>query len=165
MSETVHATAVLAGAHGLLIRGPSGAGKSMLAAQLIGRGAWLVADDRVHLSACHGRLIASAPAPAAGRLELRGRGILLVPHEQGAVIRLVIDLVEVADLERLPDDAQMCGEILGITLPRQAVPAASGAALVLVEAAIQALSAAQYGLAVSAGLGMMAALPMDMATS
>lgn len=139
MSETVHATAVLVGAHGILIRGPSGAGKSMLAADLIARGGRLVADDRVHLSACHGRIIAGAPARTAGRLELRGRGILSVPYERSAVIRLIIDLLASAELERLPDNAQLSATILGVTLPRQPVAATSGAALLLFEAAVQAL--------------------------
>lgn len=142
MSESVHATAVLAGAHGVLIRGPSGSGKSMLAAALIGRGAWLVADDRVHLSACHGRLLATASGAIAGRLELRGRGILTVPHERSAVIRLIVDCVAETGLERLPDSSHMSAALLGITLPRQVVPAASDAAVILVDAAIQALSPA-----------------------
>lgn len=140
MSETVHATAVLAGADGVLIRGASGAGKSTLAGLLIGRGARLVADDRVHLSACSGRLIATAHGATAGRLELRGRGILAGLYERSAVIRLVVDLVEDAALERMPDDPQLSAMILGVTLPRQAAPAASATALMLVEAALGALS-------------------------
>ena len=62
MSETVHATAVLVGADGVLIRGESGAGKSALALALIERGARLIADDRLMLSACHGRLVATRAA-------------------------------------------------------------------------------------------------------
>ena len=140
MSETIHATAVLAGVDGVLIRGESGTGKSTLAWDLIGRGGRLIADDRVHLSACHGRVIATAQEPTAGRLELRGRGILSVPFERSAVIRLVIDLVEEVALERLPDDTQLSVMILGVALPRQPVPAASGRALALVEAALGAFS-------------------------
>jgi serine kinase of HPr protein (carbohydrate metabolism regulator) len=140
MSETVHATAVLAGAHGVLIRGPSGSGKSTFAFAMIERGARLVADDRVHLSACHGRLLATAHGAISGKLELRGRGLVDVPHERSAIIRLVVDLVDEAALERLPADDQMTDSILGVSLPRQPAPAASGGAMLLVSAALHSLS-------------------------
>jgi serine kinase of HPr protein (carbohydrate metabolism regulator) len=139
MSETVHGTAVLAGAHGVLIRGDSGAGKSALAAELIAGGARLVADDRVHISAVHGRIVAAAPAAVAGRIELRGRGLVPVPYERSAVIRLVVDFLGAEALERLPEDAQLICELLGVALPCQPVPAVPGRALILVEAALRAL--------------------------
>ena len=136
MSEAVHATAVLVGASGVLIRGPSGTGKSSLAWLLIDQGAILVADDRVHVSACHGRLIATAPERLAGKLELRGRGILRMPFEQSVVLRLVVDVVAEADLERLPSPADLRVEMLGIELARQSVPGASSRALTLIGAAL-----------------------------
>ena len=142
MSETVHGTAVLAGAHGVLIRGVSGSGKSMLAHAMLMRGGRLVADDRVHLSARDGRVVASAVAPVAGLLELRGRGIVTVPHERSAVIRLVVDIVSEAALERLPDSDQLTATILDVALLRQPVPPATERAMMLVEAALAALSGA-----------------------
>lgn len=141
MSETAHATAVLAGARGVLIRGDSGAGKSTLALALIGGGARLVADDQVHLSACHGRAIAAAPAIIAGKIELRGRGIVTVPFERNAVIRLVVDIVSEEGLARLPEQDQFSTMLLGIELPRQPVPADSGRALRLLEAALRSFVA------------------------
>ena len=140
MSETIHATAVLAGADGVLIRGPSGSGKSMLAFALVQRGARLISDDRVHLSACHGRLIATAPGLISGKLELRGRGLVEVPHDRSAVIRLLVEMEEEAALERMPADDQLTEDILGVMLPRQPVPAASGHAMLLVAAALHSLS-------------------------
>lgn len=140
MSETVHATAVLAGASGLLVRGDSGSGKSLLAALLIDRGATLVADDRVHLSACAGRIVASAPAAIVGRIELRGRGIAAVRCERSAVIRLVVDIVGDAETERMPEADKLVCTILGVSLPLQPVPGASPASIVLIEAALRALS-------------------------
>ena len=140
MSQSVHGTAVLAGAHGLLIRGASGSGKSRLALALLERGARLIADDRVHLSACHGRVVATAPAVIAGRIELRGRGLLSVTHEQNALVRLVVDIVADEALARLPEDHQLSTVLLGVVLPRQPVPAAFDHALALVSAALQALS-------------------------
>jgi len=79
------------GGLGILIRGPSGAGKSLLAARLIEGGGILVADDRVCLSARSGRLVAVALAATAGLLEVRGRGLVRMPHERCAVVRLAVE--------------------------------------------------------------------------
>ena len=86
--------AVLVGARAVLIRGPAGAGKSRLALELIQAAAAgpaglrrLIADDRVHVAAAHGRLIARAPANLAGLLEIRGIGIRRLPYEPMAVVR------------------------------------------------------------------------------
>lgn len=134
----MHATAVLVGADGVLLRGPSGAGKSTLAWLLIDRGARLVGDDRIHLSACHGRIIANPADALAGRLELRGRGILPVAFERSVVIRLVVDLVD--ELERLPGADALSAELLGVRLPRQPVPGASARSVLLIAAALGGLA-------------------------
>ena len=141
MSETVHATAVLVGADGVLIRGESGAGKSALALALIERGARLIADDRLTLTVCHERVVASAPQATLGMIELRGRGVIKVAHERAGVIRLVADLVDEDGLERLPEEHQLSATIAGIALPRQPVPAATDRAVRLVEAALNASNA------------------------
>ncbi len=98
-SATVHASAVLVGARAVLIRGPSASGKSRLALELLEaartgvlRFARLVADDRVHLEAVGGRLLARPPEALAGLIEVRGVGLLRVAHEPRAVIGLVVDL-------------------------------------------------------------------------
>lgn len=140
MAETIHATAVLAGRNGILIRGASGSGKSSLAAALIERGAALVADDRLHIAARNGRLIASAPAAIAGQMEMRGRGIVRVPHERSAVVRLVVDMVPDGELERMPEAGQTSTEVSGISLPWQAVTGDLQKAVMLVRAALEALS-------------------------
>lgn len=120
--STVHATCVVAGEAGILIRGASGAGKSTLALRLIAgaldrdRFVRLVADDRVALAARGGRLIARPVAPLAGLLEVRGTGILGLAYEPACLVRLVVDLL--ADPPRLPDRHDLTAEILGIRLPR-----------------------------------------------
>ena len=129
MSATIHASAVLVGARAVLIRGPSGSGKSRLALALLqaaDRGALafarLVADDRAHVEAVHGRLLVR-PAPAlAGMLEVHGLGIRRVPHEPLAVVGLLVDL-GLSEAERLPGPASRRAEIAGIQLPRLAVAA------------------------------------------
>jgi serine kinase of HPr protein (carbohydrate metabolism regulator) len=132
MTGTIHASAVLVGARAVLIRGPSASGKSRLALELIdaARGgslcfARLVADDRVHLDAAGGRLLARPAEALAGLIEVRGVGLLRVPHEPCVVVGLVVDLAA-ADAERLPEAAKRRTEIDGILLPRLAV--APGAA-------------------------------------
>ncbi|MBX3512172.1 MAG: HPr kinase/phosphatase C-terminal domain-containing protein [Xanthobacteraceae bacterium] len=129
-SGSEHATAVLAGPRAVLIRGPAGSGKSRLAWSLLEaaeRGelpfARLIADDRVALSMLNGRLIASAPKPIEGMIELRGAGIRRVPFEPFAVVGLVVDLAA-KDAERVPAEMALRTGLLGVTLPR--VPVAEG---------------------------------------
>jgi HPr kinase/phosphorylase len=131
-SQTVHASAVLVGARAVLIRGPSGSGKSRLALDLIEAArtgslsfARLVADDRVHLVAANGSLLARPAKPLAGLIEVRGVGLRRLAHEPSAVVGLVVDLAA-PEAQRLPDAAERTTEIGGIALARLAV--ASGAA-------------------------------------
>jgi HPr kinase/phosphorylase len=122
-ASTVHASAVLVGHRAVLIRGPSGSGKSRLALALIQAAqtglllfARLVADDRVELKACHGRLLARPPPELAGLLEVRGLGIRRLEHEPAAVVGLVVDLAA-AGAQRLPDAPEREALISGIKLP------------------------------------------------
>ncbi len=121
-SETCHASCVLLGEDGVLIRGPSGAGKSALSLALIDRDAALglyarmVADDRVVLQASHGRLVARAHPELAGLLEVRGSGVLRCePFARAAVVRLVVDLVPARP--RMPEVNDDSTELLGLRLP------------------------------------------------
>jgi HPr kinase/phosphorylase len=122
---TVHASCVLIGRSAVLIRGESGSGKSRLALALInalpGR-ARLVADDRVHLFAAHGRLLAAAPDAIKGQLEIRGLGIRAVDYEPLATVTLVVDLAA-ADAARMPEDGARSIEISGVKLSRLPVAA------------------------------------------
>lgn len=92
-STNVHASVVAFGPlGGVLIIGPSGAGKSRMALRLIEVGAQLVADDQVFLSARNDQLYARAPRPTAGRVEMRGLGLLTLPYRRLARLALAIDL-------------------------------------------------------------------------
>ncbi len=104
----VHATAVSVALPGLgnwalLLRGPSGSGKSDLALRLLDRGATLVSDDQVVLRQVGARLQASPPAAIAGKLEVRGLGIVELPHRSGVPVALIADLRPTAEIERLPE--------------------------------------------------------------
>jgi serine kinase of HPr protein (carbohydrate metabolism regulator) len=125
---TIHASAVLVGAHAVLIRGPAGSGKSRLALALVraGGGALpftrLISDDRVHVEAAHGRLLVRPAEALSGLIEVRGLGIRRVPYEPLAMAGLVVDLAAV-DSERLPVRESAATEVAGIVLPRLAVAA------------------------------------------
>jgi len=115
----MHATCIAVGGAAVLLRGPSGAGKSDLALRLVEGGATLVADDQVELSAERGRLMARAPAPLAGKLEVRGLGIVSVPTAAEAPVALIADLVAPDAVERLPEPAEET--VLGLAIARIAL--------------------------------------------
>jgi serine kinase of HPr protein (carbohydrate metabolism regulator) len=98
----VHGTAIALGGEGVLLRGPSGAGKSDLALRLIDQGARLVADDQTELRRDGDDIIMSAPATIAGQMEVRGLGIMSMPSVASAPLRLVVDLLPSAEIERMP---------------------------------------------------------------
>ena len=111
----VHGTTVALEGDGVLLRGPSGSGKSDLALRLIDGGARLVADDQTELTRTPNGLVARAPLSIAGKMEVRGVGIMRVPTVPSAPIRLVVDLMPADQVERLPEP-QFC-EYLQCSLP------------------------------------------------
>ena len=114
-SKSVHASCVSINEIGILLRGPSGSGKSDLTLRLIGDGAMLVADDQVQLTDVSGSLMAKAPEMLAGKLEVRGCGILAFPRLECVTVRLVIDLVPRIEVQRLPGPASC--RLFGFELP------------------------------------------------
>ena len=135
MSETVHATALVIGTDGVLLRGASGSGKSTLALDLIARAtpthfAALVSDDRTELAARNGRLIARAPAPISGLIEIRGIGIAEMPNVlAGCTVSLVVELVGADEADRVPEPNAQAVTLRGVTLPRLRLRAHAAPAL------------------------------------
>ena len=111
----LHATTVALDGRGVLIGGPSGSGKSDLALRLIDGGAILVSDDQTLVRRRGAALLARAPATIAGLIEVRGIGIVTMPHLDEASIALHVELVDPLVIERLPPpDIRV---ILGVPVP------------------------------------------------
>jgi HPr kinase/phosphorylase len=128
--EPVYGTSVSVGGDGVLLRGPSGCGKSDLALRLIADGALLVADDQTLLHRNGDTLEMSAPAELAGLLEVRGLGIVRVPHVDNTPLRLVFDLLPMGEIERLPEPRFVTFDGVAVPLLALAPEAASAAARV-----------------------------------
>lgn len=112
----MQASAVVIGARALLIEGPPGSGKSSLALALIDRGAGLIGDDAVTLTAKSGRLIASPPPNIAGLLEVRGVGLVPLPVANPAPVALILTLGGPLP-ERLPEPPLATRNIAGVAVP------------------------------------------------
>lgn len=102
-STRINGTCVAIDGEGILLRGAPGSGKSDLALRLIDAGATLVADDWAETKIEAGVVHLKAPEPIAGLIEVRGIGVIEMPALAEAPLALVIDLVEAAAIERLPE--------------------------------------------------------------
>jgi serine kinase of HPr protein (carbohydrate metabolism regulator) len=125
-SVLVHGTCVAISDRGVLLRGAPGSGKSDLALRFIslfgdgkkpsGR-ARLVSDDQVLLSRDSRGLVARAPDAIAGKLEVRGVGIVEVDYCAHIPLAMIADLASAEEIPRLPPEPQPCEDILGIAVP------------------------------------------------
>ena len=139
-AETIHASAVLVGECGVVIRGPPGAGKSTLVAQLLDSrpgDARLVADDRVIVSHANGRVLADVPDEIAGLIEMRGIGIVRVAYVAPVVVRLVVDLAEAGACPRLPEERDASVDLAGVRVPRLILPIGSPAGAARISVAVR----------------------------
>jgi serine kinase of HPr protein (carbohydrate metabolism regulator) len=135
-SETLHASAVAIEGRAVHITGPSGAGKSDLALRLLDRGFTLVSDDQTLVRRDGAQLIASAPGAIAGKLEIRGIGIVEVDSVADVPLCLLVELT--SDIQRLPDDSRE-RPILGVSLPIVSIDALTASAASKVALALDRL--------------------------
>lgn len=150
---STHANALVLSGVGIMIRGASGSGKSRLTYALLNVAGCsptqsagsktdadtaLIGDDYITLEA--GDQLLAAPAPnLAGRIELRGIGILGLSWRKKTPVHLVVDLMPVGDVERLPETRKIT--LSGHTLDHVAVPIGDLAhQILLVRTAVALLS-------------------------
>ncbi len=136
--ETLHVSSVAVDGKGVLIEGESGAGKSDLALRLIDRGAVLVSDDYTLLQRNGGELIASPPDNIAGKIEVRGLGIIPLEHVEKAPVALLVRLTDAPERMPLPDEVR---RIAGVDIREVAIDPRSASAAIKVELALKHLIA------------------------
>ena len=133
-SETLHATCVAIGGVAILVTGPSGSGKSDLALRLIDRGAILVSDDYTILQRDGSMLVASPPDSIAGKIEVRGLGIVDMPFATNLPVALLVELD--AEVTRMPE-AGSGRAVAGLMLPSMALAPFEQSAAIKVELALK----------------------------
>ena len=110
----IHGSCASRTGDGVLLIGPSGAGKSDLLLRLLARGFDLVADDCVEIVDGMAR-----PVPAlAGLLEVRGLGIVHLPHVPATRLALVVQLGSSAERLPMPNRHDTLGLPLTLIDPR-----------------------------------------------
>ena len=135
-SEMLHASTVALDGRAVLISGPSGSGKSDLALRLIDRGFELVSDDQTLVRRAGDRLLATAPATIAGKMEVRGIGIIDMASVTDVPLALAIELT--GDIARLPHDSRE-RLVLGVPLPLVSIDAMTASAVAKVVVALDRL--------------------------
>lgn len=124
VAELLHGTAISCGQYGVLLRGPPGSGKSDLALRCIGLvhalpvpgPVTLVADDQVYAESHDQQIRLRVPDAIGGMLEVRGVGIIRLPHVPSTRLTLVVELVDGGRVERLPEP-EAATLIGGIVVP------------------------------------------------
>lgn len=139
----IHGTCLEIFGVGVLLLGAPGAGKSDLALRLIEPAgtmrALLVADDQVMLDEVGGALRARAPETIAGRLEVRGVGIVTVPYAREAEVRLAVRLTGATTIERMPDFNRQVVSLCGVSIPEMQLDPFEASAAAKVRAMVQSL--------------------------
>ena len=134
-SDRLHATTVAIDGRAVMIEGASGSGKSDLALRLIDRGAILVSDDQTLVVRTGDTLLARAPTTIAGRIEVRGIGILTVPHIDDVPVALLVSIGD--PVERMPE--RRVRRIAGIDVRQVAIDAFHASAPLKIELALRHL--------------------------
>lgn len=148
-TRTLHGSCVAVYGRGVLLLGAPGRGKSDLVLRLIDQPGYglsgilrpsrLVADDQVVITRQGSALIASAPPALAGRLEVRGLGVVMVPTVDCAALALAVQLSRAADIERMPEFPGTPFQCLGLDLPLVQIDPSAASAPARIRAALDHL--------------------------
>ncbi|HAU28557.1 MAG TPA: hypothetical protein DCW68_00380 [Rhodospirillaceae bacterium] len=130
----LHGTCIDIDGAAVLLRGESGSGKSDLALRLIEDGARLIADDQTCFIRQDTQLLASPPDSIQGLLEVRGVGIVRVPFSRKVPLRLVVDLLPDAGIERMPEKTAVI--LMDLHFPSVSLPAFHAASAAKVRMAL-----------------------------
>src|SRR3546814_17105587 len=99
-SEMLHSSTVSVNGRAVMIEARSGSGKSDIALRLIDRGAKLVSDDYTIVRRTGKMLLASPPENIAGKIAVRGTGLVAMTHHIDVRVELVVQPFGV--VERMP---------------------------------------------------------------
>lgn len=121
-AQLFYGTCVSLGPNAAILKGKPGSGKSDLALRFIFTtprelDPALVSDDQIRVEAKAGQLIASPPDTIAGQIEVRGIGIITLPHRHSAQVRCVVQLVRGEEVPRLPPSPLEQQTICGVDVP------------------------------------------------
>lgn len=133
-SETLHCSTVAIGGRAVMIEGRSGSGKSDLALRLIDRGATLVSDDYTIARRQGQTLLASPPPNIAGKMEVRGIGLVEMDHVADVPVCLIVQLFDVVD--RMPPVPEK-RVVAGVPVPVMKIAPMENSAPIKVELAIR----------------------------
>jgi serine kinase of HPr protein (carbohydrate metabolism regulator) len=96
-----------------------------LTLRLLDHGFILVSDDQTVVRREDDRLVASAPGTIAGKLEVRGIGIVEIECVSDVPVALIVELT--SEIERMPDDRSE-RPLLGIPVPFVSIDAVTASA-------------------------------------
>jgi HPr kinase/phosphorylase len=129
----VYGTCVALGGRAAILQGPSGSGKSDLALRFLtmpvnlevfsGTGdeaagrPMLVSDDQVIVRSAGGRLLVRPPGAIAGKLEVRGLGVIDAAYRAEAELALIVALTAPENVPRIPAKARPVVMLLGTPTP------------------------------------------------
>ena len=130
-----HASSVEIEGRGVLLRGPSGSGKSDLALRLVDGGGTLISDDYTEIHFRDGGAYLNAPVEIAGKIEVRGLGLISLPRAEDIPLALVFDLMPYDQIERAP--AADVAVFNGLEVPRRALDPFMASAPAIVRLALR----------------------------
>lgn len=137
-TELLHASTVAIDGRAVLIEGVSGSGKSDLALRLLDRGAELVSDDYTLVKRLPQGLAAAAAPNIAGKIEVRGIGVVEMPYRENVPVALLVSLG--APPARLPEPGGGRA-IMGVEVPCVVLAGLEPSAPLKVELALRRLGA------------------------